>query len=115
MPWSIGSTAAGLDPLCAGTSRAQGDERGHQPSSRHPTFRTTWKVTTPSADDLGDAVDVVARQLSLSAGRRPILLPSQVRGSYFLSTTRSLSGMSALSVMRMPSGHTSVQHLVMLQ
>src|SRR5947209_3230098 len=36
-------------------------------------------------------------------------------GSYFVSTTRSLSGMIPLSVMWMPSGHTSVQHLVMLQ
>jgi len=47
--------------------------------------------------------------------RRKILLPSQTSGSYLRSTTRSLSGMSALSVILMCSGQTSVQHLVMLQ
>ena len=44
----------------------------------------------------------------------PILLPSHTSGSYFLSTTRSFIGMIALSVILMPSGQTSVQHLVML-
>jgi len=38
-----------------------------------------------------------------------------VTGSYFEVTTRSFSGMIPLSVMWMPSGHTSVQHFVMLQ
>ena len=36
-------------------------------------------------------------------------------GSYFTSTTRSFSGMIPLSVILMCSGHTSVQHFVMLQ
>jgi hypothetical protein len=40
---------------------------------------------------------------------------SLLSGSKYLSTTRSLSGMMALSVMWMCSGHTFVQHLVMLQ
>ena len=38
------------------------------------------------------------------------LLPSQTTGSYLRSTTRSLSGIRALSVILMCSGHTSVQH-----
>src|ERR1700683_5059835 len=47
--------------------------------------------------------------------RRPILSPSQTSGSYLRPTTRSFIGMMALSVILMCSGHTSVQHLVMLQ
>ena len=47
--------------------------------------------------------------------RRPILFPSHTSGSYLRSTARSFSGISALSVILMCSGHTSVQHLVMLQ
>src|SRR5215208_1212644 len=47
--------------------------------------------------------------------RRKSLFPSHTTGSYFLSTARSFSGISALSVILMCSGHTSVQHLVMLQ
>src|SRR5690606_32396775 len=47
--------------------------------------------------------------------RLKIFEPSQTSGSYFRSTTRSFSGISALSVILMPSGQTSVQHLVMLQ
>src|SRR5262249_14403173 len=39
---------------------------------------------------------------------------SRRSGSYASSTTRSFKGMMALSVMAMPSGHTRVQHLVML-
>ncbi len=55
------------------------------------------------------------RPTAHSFGRRPIFEPSQVSGSYFRSTTRSLSGMMPLSVRWMCSGHTSLQHLVMLQ
>src|SRR5690606_42032466 len=47
--------------------------------------------------------------------RLKIFEPSQTSGSYFRSTTRSFSGISALSVILMPSGQTAVQHLVMLQ
>ncbi|MDP9683875.1 hypothetical protein J2S47_004377 [Streptomyces griseoviridis] len=47
--------------------------------------------------------------------RRLIFEPSQTSGSYLRSTARSFSGISALSVILMPSGQTSVQHLVMLQ
>ena len=47
--------------------------------------------------------------------RRKSLFPSHTTGSYLPSTARSLSGISALSVILMCSGHTSVQHLVMLQ
>src|ERR1700688_271857 len=43
------------------------------------------------------------------------LRPTKRTGSQCTSATRSLSGMIALSVMWMCSGHTSVQHLVMLQ
>ena len=53
--------------------------------------------------------------VSFGAGRRMILEPSQTSGSYLRPTTRSFIGMSALSVILMCSGHTSVQHLVMLQ
>ena len=55
------------------------------------------------------------RPTAQSFGRRPIFEPSQVSGSYLRSTTRSLSGMMPLSVRWMCSGHTSLQHLVMLQ
>ena len=48
-------------------------------------------------------------------GRREILDPSQTSGSYLRPATRSFIGMSALSVILMFSGQTSVQHLVMLQ
>jgi hypothetical protein len=40
---------------------------------------------------------------------------SAASGSYTSSTTRSFNGMIALSVMAIDSGHTRVQHLVMLQ
>ena len=40
---------------------------------------------------------------------------TRVTGSKKRSTTRSLSGMIALSVIWMSSGQTLVQHLVMLQ
>src|SRR5271170_2262621 len=54
--------------------------------------------------------------LGVSLGvRRPILSPSQTSGSYLRPTTRSFIGISALSVILMCSGQTSVQHLVMLQ
>lgn len=47
--------------------------------------------------------------------RRLIVFPSHTSGSYVRSTTRSFKGIRALSVILMDSGHTSVQHLVMLQ
>ncbi len=47
--------------------------------------------------------------------RREILAPSQTSGSYLRLATRSFIGISALSVILMCSGQTSVQHLVMLQ
>src|SRR5690348_16032725 len=43
------------------------------------------------------------------------LLPSHTIGSYLRSTSRSFIGISALSVILIFSGQTSVQHLVMLQ
>ncbi|CAB4739915.1 unannotated protein [freshwater metagenome] len=46
--------------------------------------------------------------------RLRILDPNHRIGSYLLSTTRSFIGMIALSVMRICSGQTSVQHFVML-
>ena len=48
-------------------------------------------------------------------GRREIFEPSQTSGSYLRPATRSFMGISALSVILMCSGQTSVQHLVMLQ
>ena len=43
------------------------------------------------------------------------ILNSFRNGSKYSSTTRSFSGMMALSVIVIPSGHTFVQHFVMLQ
>ena len=63
------------------------------------------------------AVSVSPRErllLAAIADRRGIFEPSQTSGSYWVSTTRSFIGMIALSVILMCSGHTSVQHLVML-
>ena len=51
---------------------------------------------------------------SASPARARILRSSQRTGSYRSSATRSFSGMIALSVSWIPSGQTSVQHLVML-
>ena len=50
-----------------------------------------------------------------SALRRRIFRPAHAIGSYRWPATRSFIGMIALSVILMPSGQTSVQHLVMLQ
>src|SRR6476469_3235525 len=43
------------------------------------------------------------------------LFPNHTTGSYLRSAARSFNGINALSVILMCSGHTSVQHLVMLQ
>ena len=55
------------------------------------------------------------REAQPPEGRRLIFDPSHTSGSYLRSTARSFSGIRALSVILMSSGHTSVQHLVMLQ
>src|SRR4051812_106155 len=68
-----------------------------------------------AAGPTGRARRADAGGLTQDRGRRPIFEPSQVSGSYLRSATRSLSGMMPLSVRWMPSGHTSEQHLVMLQ
>ncbi len=47
--------------------------------------------------------------------RRRLMSPSHTSGSNLRSAMRSFIGMIALSVMWMSSGHTSLQHLVMLQ
>ncbi len=47
--------------------------------------------------------------------RLRIFEPSHTSGSYLRSTALSFRGIRALSVILMPSGQTSVQHLVMLQ
>ncbi len=63
--------------------------------------------------------DVLAA--AITAGKTFLLMAklhnggSQTSGSYLRPTTRSFIGISALSVILMCSGHTSVQHLVMLQ
>ncbi len=65
---------------------------------------------------LGRVFQALPGTFGVSLGvRRPILSPSQTSGSYLRPTTRSFIGMIALSVILMCSGHTSVQHLVMLQ
>ena len=56
-----------------------------------------------------------ARRPSAYRSRLLIFEPSHTSGSYLRSTARSFKGISALSVILMPSGQTSVQHLVMLQ
>src|SRR5262249_61938919 len=68
----------------------------------------------------GNADAVLAYFLPGTAGvssgfLRLIFDPSQTSGSYLRPTTRSFIGISALSVILMCSGQTSVQHLVMLQ
>ena len=71
----------------------------------------------PSGRGTGDYFVAVfgTSGVSFGAGRRLILEPSQTSGSYLRPTTRSFIGISALSVILMCSGQTSVQHLVMLQ
>ena len=56
-----------------------------------------------------------ARVSVAHAHLRNSLLPSHTIGSYLRSAARSFIGISALSVILMCSGQTSVQHLVMLQ
>ncbi len=90
----------------------------------------------PDAHDLcragdprpADVVGAAEDHLSVSEGRTPsserhVYRPASRRlktllthlsGSKYSSTTRSLSGMIALSVIVMCSGHTLVQHTVML-
>jgi hypothetical protein len=75
-----------------------------------------WRRTASAVGDGGYFVAVFGTSgVSFGAGRRVILEPSQTSGSYLRPTTRSFIGISALSVILMCSGHTSVQHLVMLQ
>src|SRR5262249_11169304 len=50
-----------------------------------------------------------------SSAQNPSARSTRLSGSKNRSTTRSFNGMMALSVIVMCSGHTFVQHLVMLQ
>src|SRR4051794_35683689 len=79
---------------------------------------------TPVRDPPEGQRDVAARISGILAATsreqvgaylRNSLLPSHTIGSYLRSATRSFIGINALSVILMFSGHTSVQHLVMLQ
>src|SRR4051812_8133459 len=81
-----------------------------------PVRAATAPVTTPlrAGRLIGDVPAPLAGPTTRRSLRRPILSPRKT-GSYFVSTTRSFNGMMPLSVMWMPSGQTSVQHLVMLQ
>src|SRR5439155_132793 len=57
---------------------------------------------------------ILGQPLELEHGHAPSILRIARIGSYALSATRSFSGIIALSVMVICSGHTLVQHLVML-
>src|SRR5690606_18608798 len=86
-----------------------------RPQARLPLSRTfTLLVGGP---EKGNAAGPASRRVlgECYLARLKILLPSHTRGSYLRSTTRSFIGISALSVILMCSGQTSVQHLVMLQ
>ena len=113
-PWAGGSSFPDSNPN--GISQAAFLKYG--PGRRRPPAPS--RAGGPARD--GFRCGILRFQLFLAGtggvswwGRRPILLPSQTSGSYLRPTTRSFIGMSALSVILMCSGQTSVQHLVMLQ
>ena len=96
------------------------------PGSFGPSYASTSvrRMVTPPCGDVH--ADQVGRDLQHGTpeerGRQPrgrfrrrIVCASHTTGSYMRSATRSFRGISALSVILMCSGHTSVQHLVMLQ
>ena len=79
----------------------------------------SWRKDSSGVPDLSEANPYFEPSRTLRARQRysvfPKTLKSRVNGSKNLSTTRSLRGIIALSVIVMLSGHTFVQHLVMLQ
>src|SRR4051794_27691868 len=80
-----------------------------------PAVAAAGKGDCPTPGRLiGDGPRPPAGPTSRRSLRRPMRSPMKT-GSYFVSTTRSFNGMIPLSVMWIPSGHTSVQHFVMLQ
>src|SRR5215469_14513773 len=97
----------------AGT-RVSGDARGRVASAPN-RLRATPPGSWPVQPDECGGGGAIAPLTPHPFHRREILLPSQTSGSYLRPATRSLSGISALSVILMCSGQTSVQHLVMLQ
>jgi len=114
---------AASDAWATGSARLQG-HASFQPVVEHRDGRAWHEVTPPGphpggcgpGGDGGYFMAVFGTSgVSFGAGRRMILEPSQTSGSYFRPTTRSFIGISALSVILMCSGQTSVQHLVMLQ
>ncbi len=98
-------TAAGLGRH---RRRPTYEERRPTYEERRPTYeerRPTYEERRPPYEERRPPYEE----------RLPIFDPSHTSGSYFRSTARSFKGISALSVMWMPSGQTSLQHLVMLQ
>src|ERR1019366_2035981 len=93
----------------------------HHVEQRLASFRLTplrrARVEVEPAEDRDHHHDDCAQNDDgdQSPWRPKSLRPTKRTGSQCTSATRSLSGMMALSVMWMCSGHTSVQHLVMLQ
>lgn len=135
-----GVRAGGPDPArssrtrCCRTSRpapvASPPHDGRAPTGPHP-HRPDARARARAAVGEGRhlaAPPPLCRDRAAGSGRAPtfsgphpaeerllIFEPSHTSGSYLRSAARSLRGISALSVILMPSGQTSVQHLVMLQ
>jgi len=125
MPVNTPAPAVSTAPLSPASTAPLPPAATPRPPPGEPTSRPVCMVVAPYTrfcvgchnhtygEWLGQALPGT---LGVSLGvRRPILSPSQIRGSYLRPTTRSFIGMIALSVILMCSGHTSVQHLVMLQ
>src|SRR5690606_31046954 len=115
----VGQLAEGGGQVVRVVERHRGLQPGDitRTSATSPCLYGWWGRELPSEHDHLEDDQSWGRVGVCDSGswsRRKILRPSQVTGSNDRSTTRSLTGMMALSVILMPSGHTSVQHLVML-
>ena len=105
------ATALGMEELVGETEQAR--SLAEQEAKRKKAAEAKLEEIRRS---LGRERNVAERRFPRTARQRlNSLLPSHTSGSYLRSTTRSFSGISALSVILMCSGQTSVQHLVMLQ
>src|ERR1017187_9286709 len=107
-----------LTPVVTAEDRSDHDHHVEQGFARvrlAPGDGPRVEVEPPEDDDHRDEDRAQNDDADQSPLRPKSLRPTKRTGSQCTSATRSLSGMIALSVMWMCSGHTSVQHLVMLQ